>query len=86
MPTLYSFIEGSSKRHHLFHEIRQKLGISQPVTLKAGNYLGAQHTTKGVRFQRNLCLGVYKFWEPHIDVIQNHIFRRMKIGSKSLKA
>ena len=33
--TLYSFIEGSAKRHHLFHEIQQKLGISQPVTLKA---------------------------------------------------
>ena len=34
-----------------------------------GNYLGAKHTPKGVRFQRNLCLGVWKFWEPHIDVI-----------------
>ena len=34
---------------------------------------------KGVRFERNLCLGVWKFSEPHIDVIQNHVFRHMKI-------
>ncbi|KAI6657242.1 hypothetical protein LOD99_11146 [Oopsacas minuta] len=33
--TLYSFIEGSAKRHHLFHEIQEKLGISRSVTLKA---------------------------------------------------
>ena len=33
--TQYSFVEGSAKRHHLFHEIQEKLGSNRSVSLKA---------------------------------------------------
>ena len=33
-------------------------------TLCTGNYLGAQSADKGVRFQRNVCLGEWKIGNP----------------------
>ena len=45
----------------------------------AGYYLGARDAPLGVRFLRNFSLGVWKFGQLPIDVIQNHGFRRMKI-------
>ena len=45
----------------------------------SGYYLGARDAPLGVRFLRNFSLGVWKFGQLPIDVIQNHGFRRMKI-------
>ena len=46
---------------------------------QSGYYLGARDAPLGVRFLRNFSLGVWKFGQLPIDVIQNHGFRRMKI-------
>ena len=48
---------------------------------QTGNYLGASHAPLGARFPGNFCLGVMKFGQLPIDVIKNHGFRRMNIGS-----
>ena len=45
-----------------------------------GYYLGARDAPLGARFLRNFSLGVWKFGQLPIDVIQNHGFRRIKIG------
>ena len=49
------------------------------MALEAGYYLGARDAPLSVRFLRNFSLGVWKFGQLPIDVIQNHGFRRMKI-------
>ena len=46
----------------------------------SGYYLGARDAPLGARFLRNFSLGVWKFGQLPIDVIQNHGFRRIKIG------
>ena len=46
----------------------------------SGHYLGARDAPLGARFLRNFSLGVLKFGQLPIDLIQNHGFRRVKFG------